>query len=91
MKNRFDSRKENIQKLLLRLELWFAPGLIIVPIVVSWLFVWDWYMRGFSTGSSMYDGELILGLLLLLGNLFFDVLFLRSLRIQKKKKDYFFE
>jgi hypothetical protein len=39
----------------------------------------------------MYDGELILGLLLLLGNLFFDVLFLKSLRIQKKKKDYFFE
>jgi hypothetical protein len=91
MKNRYDSRKENIQKLLLRLELWLAPALIIVPIVVSSFFVWDWYTRGFSTGSSMYDGELILGLLLLLGNLFFDVLFLKSLRIQKKKKDYFFE
>jgi hypothetical protein len=86
MESRNDTRKENIQKLLLRLELWFAPMLIIVPIGVSFFFVWDWMVRGFSTGSSAYDGELILGLLLLFGNLFFDVLFLRSLRIQKQKK-----
>jgi hypothetical protein len=86
MERRNDTRKENIQKLLLRLELWFAPMLIIVPIGVSFFFVWDWMVRGFSTGASIYDGELILGLLLLFGNLFFDVLFLRSLRIQKEKK-----
>jgi hypothetical protein len=86
MKNNYDSRKENIQKLLLRLELWFAPALIIIPIGVSWFFVWDWYMRGFSTGSSMYDGELIIGLLLLIGNLMFDIFFLRSLRVLKKRQ-----
>lgn len=86
MKNGYDNKKENIRKLLLRLELWFAPILIIIPIVVSWFFIWDWYRRGFSTGSSLYDGELILGLLLLLGNIFFDVLFLRSLRLQKQLK-----
>jgi hypothetical protein len=84
MENRNDTRKENIQRLLLRLELWFAPMLIIVPIAVSGFFIGDWYVRGVSTGSSLYDGELILGLLLLFGNFFFDVLFLRSLRIQKK-------
>jgi hypothetical protein len=86
MKNNYDSRKKNIQKLLLRLELWFAPALIIIPIGVSWFFVWDWYMRGFSTGSSMYDGELIIGLLLLIGNLMFDIFFLRSLRVLKKRQ-----
>jgi len=86
MKDRKNSRKKNIQKLLLRMELWFAPALIIVPILVSLFFVWDWYMRGFSIGSSLYDGELILGLLLLLGNLFFDVLFIKSIRIQKLQK-----
>lgn len=86
MENKNDTRKENIHKLLLRLELWFAPLLIFVPLLVSVFFLWDWYVRGFSAGSSMYDGELILGLLLLLGNLIFDVLFLRSLRIQKKKE-----
>jgi hypothetical protein len=71
---------------LLRLELWFAPVLIIVPIGVSLFFLWDWYARGFSAGSSLYDGELIIGLLLLFGNLLFDIFFLRSLRILKKKR-----
>jgi hypothetical protein len=86
MGSRNDTRKENIQKLLLRLELWFAPMLIIVPIGVSLFFVWDWYVRGFSIGSSMYDGELLIGLLLFIGNLLFDIFFLRSLRILKKKQ-----
>ena len=86
MKNGNDSQKENIRKLLLRLELWFAPILIIVPIAVSLFFIRDWYMRGVSTESSMYDGELLIGLLLLIGNLMFDIFFLRSLRILKKKQ-----
>jgi hypothetical protein len=86
MGSRNDTRKENIQKLLLRLELWFAPMLIIVPIGVSLFFVWDWYVRGFSIGSSVYDGELLIGLLLFIGNLLFDIFFLRSLRILKKKQ-----
>jgi hypothetical protein len=86
MEKRNDTRKENIQKLLLRLELWFAPVLIIVPIGVSFFFLWDWYARGFSSGSSLYDGELLLGVFLLSGNLMFDIFFLRSLRILKKKQ-----
>jgi hypothetical protein len=86
MEKKNDTRKENIQKLLLRLELWFAPVLIIVPIGVSLFFLWDWYVRGFSTGSSVYDGELLIGLILLIGNLMFDIFFLRSLRILKKKQ-----
>jgi hypothetical protein len=86
MEKKKDTRKENIQKLLLRLELWFAPLLIILPLTVSLFFLWDWYLRGYSAGSSIYNGELILGLTLLLGNFFFDVLFLRSLLRQKKVK-----
>jgi hypothetical protein len=86
MEKKNDTRKENIQKLLLRLELWFAPVLIIVPIGVSLFFLWDWNVRGFSTGSSVYDGELLIGLLLLIGNLIFDIFFIRSLRILKKKR-----
>jgi len=86
MENKNETRKENIQKLLLRLELWFAPVLIIVPIGVSLFFLWDWYVRGFSTGSSVYDGELLIGLLLFIGNLMFDIFFLRSLRVLKKKQ-----
>jgi len=86
MEKKDDTRKENIQKLLVRLELWFAPLLIIMPMVVSMFFIWDWYVRGFSQNTALYDGELILGLLLLCVNFLFDVLFLRSLRVQRKKE-----
>jgi hypothetical protein len=34
----------------------------------------------------LYDGELLIGLLLLTGNLMFDIFFLRSIRILKKKQ-----
>ncbi|VVB61445.1 Uncharacterised protein [uncultured archaeon] len=79
-------RKEIIQKLLLRLELWFAPLLLLVPIIVSLIFLWEWYVKGFKIGSLSYNGELLLGLLLLVGNLVFDIPFLRSIRMLKKKQ-----
>ena len=80
-----DTRKQTIQNLLVRLELWLAPVLIIVPLGVSVFFIWDWFTRGFSLGFSAYDGELFLGLLLLIGNLTFDVPLLKSVRTQRKK------
>jgi hypothetical protein len=86
-----DTRKETIQKLLLRLELWFAPILILLPLVVSLFFMGEWYTRGYSAGSSAYDGELLVGILLLIGNLVVDIPFLRSLRTLKKKKTSFHE
>jgi hypothetical protein len=76
---------EAIQKLLLRLELWFAPILIIVPLVVSVFLIWDWYARGSSLGLSRYDGELVLALLILFGNLAVDIPFVRSIRTLRKK------
>lgn len=78
--------KENIQKLLLRLELWFAPLLITMPLIVSVFFLFDWYARGFSTGSSAFDGELFIGFLILLGNILVDIPFLRSIRMLRKKE-----
>jgi hypothetical protein len=78
-------RNESIQKLLLRLELWFAPLLLFVPLIVSLILLWEWYAKGFISQSSSYDGALFLGLLLLIGNLVFDIPFLRSIRMLKKK------
>jgi hypothetical protein len=86
MKNTTNQRTLTIQKLLLRLELWFAPLLLLVPLIVSLIFLWGWYAKGFTTGSSRYDGELLLGLILLFGNLVFDIPFLRSIRMLKKKQ-----
>lgn len=79
-------RKEIIRKLLLRLELWFAPLLLIVPIIVSVVFLLEWYTKGFTSGSSAYDGELLLGMLILIGNILFDIPFIRSIRTLKGKQ-----
>ncbi len=63
----------------MRPELWFAPLLIILPIVVSIFLIRDWFYRGFSLGISTYDGELFLAVIILVGNIIFDVPFLKSL------------
>lgn len=76
----------SIQRFLLRVELWFAPLLLLVPIVVSVVFLLEWYTNGFINGSSEYDGELFLGLILLVGNLVFDIPFVGSIRMLKKKQ-----
>jgi hypothetical protein len=63
----------------MRLELWFAPLLIILPIVVSIFLIRDWFYRGFSLGISTYDGELFIAIIILVGNIIFDIPFLKSL------------
>jgi len=80
-----DIRKQHIKMLLVRMELWFAPLLIIVPLIISGVLLWDWYARGVLTQTSAFDGELFLGILLLIGNLVFDIPFLRSVRVLRKK------
>jgi hypothetical protein len=70
---------------LMRLELWFAPLLIILPIVVSIFLIRDWFYRGFSLGISTYDGEFFLAIMILVGNIVFDVPFLKSLISLREK------
>ena len=65
---------------LFRTELFLAPLLVFLPFVVGIIFVNDWYIRGFLAGYSMYDGELILGLVIIIGNILFDIPFLKSLK-----------
>ena len=63
----------------IRMELWFTPLLILLPIVVSIFLIRDWFYRGFSMGVSTYDGELFLAVIILVGNIIFDTSFLKSL------------
>jgi hypothetical protein len=86
MKNTNNQRMITIQRLLLRLELWFAPLLLLIPLIIAMVFLLEWYLKGFTAGSSAYDGELLLGLLLLVGNLLFDIPFVRSIRTLKRKQ-----
>jgi len=71
-------RKKNAN--VIKIELFFTPPLIIFPIIVSILLIQDWFYRGFTAGTSIYDGELILGLIILIGNITFDIPFLKSLK-----------
>ena len=64
---------------LVRTEVIFTPLLILLPVFVSILFFYDWFHRGFSMGSSAYDGELILAVIILVGNILFDIPFVSSL------------
>ena len=64
---------------LIRLELWLSPVLIITPIVISILLLWNWYLGGYIGGSPVYNGELMLALIILIGNLIFDVPLIKSL------------
>ena len=78
-------KKESINVKLLRAELWFAPLLIIGPILVSLFLINDWFYRGFSRGVSTYDGELLLAIIILAGNILFDIPFIKSLITLSRK------
>ena len=64
---------------LIRMELWFAPLLIVSPFLVSILLIWNWFYRGYLTGSSAFDGELLLAVIIMIGNIIFDIPFIKSL------------
>jgi hypothetical protein len=76
---------------LVRIELILAPLLVIFPFIAGFIFIYGWYIRGFLTGSSAFDGELILGIIIIFGNLVFDIPFIKSLRnftiLSKKLKN----
>lgn len=77
--------KSNLEsKKLLRTELLFTPVLILVPSIVSIFLINDWYVRGFMQGNAAFDGELMLGIIIFIGNMLFDIPFLRFL-VKKRR------
>ena len=64
---------------IVRIEILLTPLLIGLPIIVGFLFIYDWFYRGFLTNSSVFDGELILGIIILVSNIMFDIPFIKSL------------
>lgn len=73
-------KNSNSNERIFRTELLLAPLLIFLPFIVGIIFVNDWYVRGFLTDSYAFDGELILGILIILGNILFDIPFIKSLK-----------
>lgn len=69
----------------IKTEVMLTPLLIALPLVVAVFLINDWFNSGFLEGISKYDGELLLAIIILVGNIMFDIPFIRSL-IQYKKK-----
>ncbi len=85
-----DGKKEEQQKqrtiLWMRMELWFAPFIIILPCVVSIVFLVEWYTQGFLAGNILYTTQGLLGVCILTGNLLFAIPFIKTLHHRNKGK-----
>ena len=70
---------------IVRAEIWFTPLLVIFPLVVGSFLICDWFCRDFSMNDLELTGELMLGIIILVGNIMFDIPFLKSLTSFRKK------
>lgn len=69
----------------IRTEILFAPLLIVLPFLVGVLFIQEWFYRGFSLGVSDFDIQFIMGVIIIIGNIVFDIPFIKSLIKFEKK------
>jgi hypothetical protein len=79
---------EQKRLVILRAELWLSPLLVIAPLLVSILMIGNWYTQGYTLNTLAYDGQLLLGVLILAGNLLVDIPFLKHLRTTKPLRHY---
>ena len=80
-------KKNNNFEKVIRTEVLFTPLLIIVPVIVGIFLIYNWYVKGFLANNSIYDGELLIGIIILFGNFIFDIPFLKSLKALSKGKN----
>lgn len=76
------------QKIILsrRLELWLTPILVIAPFLIAVLFLIESIGQGLLKGLPTYEAEFMLGCIILVGTLVFDVPFLRTMHFRKRKR-----
>ena len=71
---------------IIRTEILLTPLLVFAPLAVGLLLIYDWAVRDFLTGEFDLAGELMLGIIILICNIMFDIPFIKSLRELSKKK-----
>ena len=64
----------------IKLEILFTPIILTVPFIIGILLIYDWYNRDIILNQLDLEGELILGIIILVVNIFFDIPFVKSLR-----------
>jgi hypothetical protein len=84
-KMEYIKQDKSVEKVV-RTEILFTPLLVIFPLIVGIVLIYDWFTRGYLMGDSTFDGELMLGIILLIGNIMFDIPFIKSLRELSKNK-----
>lgn len=73
-------KKEKDTVKVIKTELLFAPILIFLPLIVGLIFIIDWYNHGFIQGMAGLEGHLIIGFIIIFGNIIFDIPFIMSLK-----------
>ncbi len=82
-------KKGNNNAKVIRTEILFTPLLIVIPLIISILLINDWYIRGFSVNNPAFNGELLLGIIILVGNIAFDIPLVKTLKTIKKQSYHF--
>ena len=81
--------KENNTNKVIRTEILLTPFLVFFPLFIGIIFIYDWYNRGVVEGSAGFFGTFLLGIIILICNIIFDIPFIKSLKqltLLKKKK-----
>jgi hypothetical protein len=77
-------KKESSFSKVIRTEILFTPLLIIFPLIVGFFLIYGWFENGFN---PMLFSSFILGIIIIIGNIAFDITFIRSLiDLSKKNK-----
>lgn len=79
--------KRRSNKKIVRTELILAPLLITLPLIIGFLLIYDWYTRDYLLGELELIGELMLGVIIITGNIIFDIPFIRTLKGVFQKND----
>jgi hypothetical protein len=78
-------KKDSNNAKVIRTEILFTPLLIFAPFLVGIFLINDWYVRGFSMNTTAFNAELLFGIIIIVGNIMFDIPFLKSLKTMRKK------
>ena len=65
----------------IRTEVLFTPFLVFFPMIVGIFLIYSWFCREFSQGNLIFDSEFMIGVIILIANIIFDIPFIRSLII----------
>ena len=71
---------------IIRTEIILTPLLIVAPILIGVFLINDWYVRDFLDNELNLFRELLLGIIIIVGNILFDIPFVKSLKKYTKEK-----